>query len=421
MTVTINRRQFLLGTLASAALSQARLLSAFQISTGLHAPLEPWSPGHLDIHHIATGRGNSVLAICPDGTSIMIDAGAVNSSPDALGPARPNDSRRPGEWIARYALHHLRTAPAQQIDHFVLTHLHGDHMGDLNPASPLSKSGEYKLTGVTDVAELIPIRHLIDRGYPDYSYPEPATYDATLNYIQFARALSKHGASVERFHVGSHSQIALTHDASNFPSMKIQNLAANGEVWTGEAEKSRKLFPDLSQLKPSEYPTENSCSIALKLIYGAFSYYIGGDLTCDTRFGTQPWMDVESAVARVAGPTSVSALDHHGYYDATCTEFVRKMQSRVYVLQSWHASQPALSVLDELYSPLLSHVQPDIFATGLVPAASLVDARLSDKMLSQHGHVVIRVSPGGKQYEVLVLDNTNEDGIVQARFGPYSV
>lgn len=420
MTVAINRRQFLLGTLATAALTQVRLLSALQITTGLHAPFEPWSPGHLDIHHISTGRGNSVLAICPDGTSIMIDAGAVNSSTDAMGPARPNDTRRPGEWIARYALHHLHTAPRQELDYFVLTHFHGDHMGDLNPASPISKSGEYKLTGVTDVAELIPIRHLIDRGYPDYSYPEPSNYDATLNYIQFARALKKHGATVERFQVGSHSQISLAHDAANFPSLKIQNLAANGEVWTGEDEKTLKLFPDVSHIKPSEYQSENACSIALKMNYGPFSYYIGGDLTCDTRFGTQPWMDVESAAARVAGPTSVSALDHHGYYDATCPEFVRDMQSRVYVLQSWHASQPALSVLDELYSPLLSRVQPDIFATGLVPAASLVDARLSNKMRSQHGHVVIRVLTGGNEYKVLVLDDTIEDGIVLSRFGPYS-
>jgi beta-lactamase superfamily II metal-dependent hydrolase len=421
VTVAINRRQFLRGTLASIAISQARFLSALQVTAStVHAPVEPWSPGHLDIHHISTGRGNSVLAICPDGTAIMIDAGAVGGSTEALGPARPNDSRRPGEWIGRYALHHLRTVPEQKLDYFVLTHFHGDHMGDLNPASPKSQSGEYRLTGVTDVAELIPIHRLIDRSFPDYNYPAPSTYDATLNYIQFARTMANHGTKVERFHVGSHSQIALTHDAEHYPSMRIQNLAANGEVWTGIEEKTTQLFPELNQLKSNQFPTENACSIALKMSYGPFSYYIGGDLTCDTRFGTQPWMDVESAVARVAGPVNVSALDHHGYYDATCAEFVRQMQSRVYILQAWHASHPALSVLDKLYSPILSPVQPDVFATGLVSAASLADARLSDKMRSQHGHVVIRVEPGGRQYEVLVLDDTNEDGIVLSRFGPYS-
>jgi hypothetical protein len=41
--------------------------------------LPAWKPGILDIHHINTGRGNSSLVICPDGTSIPIDAGAANS------------------------------------------------------------------------------------------------------------------------------------------------------------------------------------------------------------------------------------------------------------------------------------------------------------------------------------------------------
>ena len=56
---------------------------------------------------------------------------------------------------------------------------------------------------------------------------------------------------------------------------------------------------------------------------------------------------------------------------------------------------------------------------GLVEAAHLADARLSDKMLSQHGHVVIRVAPGGDRYEVFVLDDTREDGAVVSRWGPY--
>jgi len=30
------------------------------------------------------------------------------------------------------------------------------------------------------------------------------------------------------------------------------------------------------------------------------------------------------------------------------------------------------------------------------------------------------VSPGGKQYEVIVLDDSVEEGTVKARFGPYA-
>jgi len=378
------------------------------------AAFEPWRRGWLDIHHISTGRGNSVLAICPDGTSLMIDAGAAKSSEAAMGPARPDTSHRPGEWIGRYALRHLKSAPRQEIDCFVLTHLHGDHMGDVMPDSPLDGSGKYRLTGISDVDAVIPIRRLIDRGYPDYGYPGRQTYDGALNYIEFAHALARRGRVVERVRVGSRSQIAVA-----TTGFEVRNLAANGEIWTGQQERTVRQFPDLKTLKPDEFPSENVCSIALRVQYGVFRYYIGGDLGCDTRFGTAPWLDVESAVARVAGPVQVAALDHHGYFDGTGEEFVRRMRARIYVAQTWHASHPALAVLDRLYSPLLYPGPRDVLATDLHTAAALADDRYASRLLSQHGHVVVRVGEDGKQYEVLVLDDTVEAGAVVARFGPY--
>jgi hypothetical protein len=88
-------------------------------------------------------------------------------------------------------------------------------------------------------------------------------------------------------------------------------------------------------------------------------------------------------------------------------------------VQAWHASHPALSVLDRLYSPLLYQGDRDVLATGLTQAASLADARFSDKMLSQHGHVIVRVSEQGRQYQVIVLDDATEEGSTKANFGPY--
>jgi hypothetical protein len=95
------------------------------------------------------------------------------------------------------------------------------------------------------------------------------------------------------------------------------------------------------------------------------------------------------------------------------------MRSRIYILQTWHASHPALSVLGRLYSPILYPGDRDVLATGLVPAASLADARFSDRMLSRQGHIVVRVSEEGSSYEILVLDDGRENGNVKARFGPY--
>ena len=81
MTVQINRRNFLWGATTSLILCQANPISASLVPAS-SGPMEPWRKGMLDIHHISTGRGNSVLAICPDGTSVMIDAGTVGGPTD---------------------------------------------------------------------------------------------------------------------------------------------------------------------------------------------------------------------------------------------------------------------------------------------------------------------------------------------------
>src|SRR5437870_260345 len=63
--------------------------------------LSRWTPGTIDIHHIATGRGNSTLFILPDGTSLLVDAGAAGDGIPDTSP-HPDASRTPGAWIARY-------------------------------------------------------------------------------------------------------------------------------------------------------------------------------------------------------------------------------------------------------------------------------------------------------------------------------
>src|SRR5687767_9214653 len=80
--------------------------------------LPPWSPGTLEIHQISTGRGNAALLIFPDGTSLMVDVGDLNRRG---GVTRPNDSRRAGEWIGRYAKRFLSHDPKPSLDYVLLT------------------------------------------------------------------------------------------------------------------------------------------------------------------------------------------------------------------------------------------------------------------------------------------------------------
>lgn len=70
------------------------------------APLPAWTSGTLDIHQIATGRGNSALIIMPDGTTLLVDAGAAGDGIPETDP-HPDASRPPGQRIVRYLQRHL--------------------------------------------------------------------------------------------------------------------------------------------------------------------------------------------------------------------------------------------------------------------------------------------------------------------------
>ena len=291
-----SRRSFLSGCtsiLASIGLfssvpAQAKTTNISLVGKKLPA----WSPGTLDIHHIATGSGNAAFFILPDATSMLVDAGAIYDRDRFAIAPRPSAARRPGEWIGRYVRRHLRPTGRKDLDYFLLSHLHRDHMGESVPGLPRSRHGDYALTGVADVAELVRTRRFIDRAFPSYDYPAPLAGASNDNYIAFIRAQQRMGATVERFSAGSNSQIHLVNQPSKYPSFEVRNLYANGDLWTGEGDGTRHIFPESAQPKPGkpidQLPTENECSVAIRLRYGQFSYFTGGDLSNNCLLYTSP-------------------------------------------------------------------------------------------------------------------------------------
>lgn len=381
--------------------------------------LPGWKPGVLEIHHISTGRGNSAFFILPDGSTMLVDAGALYGQTEFMIAPKPDGSRRPGEWIGRYIQRQLKAAGLEpQIDQFMLTHLHADHLGDVTAATPLSADGSYKLTGVSDVAALVPIRKFVDRAWPDYSYPAPADAEFQKNYRAFLAAQAKAGRTVERFKVGSKSQFGLQHKAGDYPGFEIRNLIANGEVWTGQGEGTRKLFPDLTGMKAADLPSENACSAAIRLRYGKFGYFTGGDLTSDTNYGRDPWRDTETAAAEVCGPVSVAVADHHGYFNANGGAWVRALRPRVFVIMAWDSAHPTVNTLAAMYSKAIYPGDRDVFSTAVKPELKITNKRVND-FKSSNGHVVVRVEPGGESFRVMVVSNADESGRVTGSFGPY--
>ena len=349
---------------------------------------------------------------------MMVDAGAIYGQTEYLIAPKPDGSRRPGEWIGRYVNRQLGAAGLQHIDALLVTHLHGDHLGYLAPNLPLSPDGSYRLTGVSDLAAVVPVKKFVDRAWPDYIHPLPATADFQTNYRAFLAAQAKSGVAVERFLVGSTEQFKLRQNPKNFASFEIRNLIANGEVWTGEGKGVRRLFPDLSRFTAAEMPSENACSAAIRLQYGSFRYFTGGDLTSDTNYGRDPWRDTETPAAAVCGPVSVAVADHHGYFNATGPDFVRALRPRVFVIMAWDSAHPTVNTLAAMYSKAIYGGDRDVFATAVKPELKITNKRVAD-FKSSNGHVVVRVEAGGERYQVLVVDNADESGRVVAHFGPY--
>lgn len=394
------------------------ITSCLSVKAQKNQKLESWQEGYLDIHAINTGKGECTFFIFPDGTSMLIDAGAAGSKKPWVADAKPNDTKMPGEWIARYIEPLLKQTGRNKIDYGMVSHFHWDHLGNVTSKSPLSSFGTYRLGGFTEVGDKVKIDKVIDRAWPDYNWPVKLDDDFKVkNYRQFLDyKIKKEKLKVEKIRVGANNQIKLNVKPEKYPDFQVRNIAANGVVWTGADTLSRNLIPEGTN--PKEIG-ENGLSIALRISYGKFDYFTGGDLSVaglETAGPKEQWKDLETPVAEVTGPVEAMKANHHANFDANSVPFLRELKPRVIVVHSWGASQPAMSVYRRMISSKVYRGPRDIYATNIMKETKVVfDV---SKLKSEQGHVVIRVYPSG-EYEVSVLDDSQEGHFVKDRSGKY--
>lgn len=398
--------------------------------------LPAWSRGDFYIHHISTGRGNATFFVFPDGTTLLIDAGEADPEfiasvrPLKSFPPRPDAEHSAAYWIADYIRQFAPAVRPVQLDYALITHFHTDHFGTITPEKPLSRTGAYRLAGITELAELLPVDTLIDRAAPSYDYPvdlhecvlrtdgsRGADRPSLANYLSFAEYRLKHGQSVVGLEPGALDQIKLR-QANVFPDFHIRNVAANGIIWTGAAAETQFYIPK-GAVKECSFD-ENPFSNVLMFAYGRFNYYSGGDIPGVPDY-TQPWWrDVETPVSAVVGPVDVMLLNHHGNRDSTNENILRNLQPRVIVQENWLSPQPGEEVVVRMASKGLYAGPREVFSTGMSPESRQVIGPIMDSIYKSYGgHVVIRVAPGGDQYEVYVLNDADKRRDVMKRFGPY--
>ena len=377
--------------------------------------LPPWMPGTLDIHQIVTGRGNAAFMMFPDGTTLLLDAGDAGVSDT---DERPDASRTPAHWIARY-IRHMAGSDAR-LDYAVITHFHGDHIGTITGSEPRSTHGDYRLRGITEVSEALPITRLIDRGY-EY-LPPPAGDQTFANYHRFVAENTAAGRfTVVHAQAGSAAQITEARKPDPQLPFEARIVAVNDRVWTGKGSETKVRFPALDAIPVrADWPDENMCSIAIRIKYGRFDYFTGGDMPGYPVPGAAAWHDEETDVARAIGPTDVHVVNHHGSLEEENPFWLKTLRSRVMIVPAWSATHPSPDVLKRMLSPRIYPEPRDIFVTLFRDATKAATGERATRVASDHGHVVVRVEPGGDRYWVLVLDDTTESYRITSVHGPYA-
>jgi beta-lactamase superfamily II metal-dependent hydrolase len=358
--------------------------------------LPDWQEGYLDIHHISTGRGNAAFIICPDSTTILIDAGDIGTViNENYTPPIPNSNKNAGEWIAEYIVRF--SIPLQKrkpsIDYAFLTHFHPDHIG--SKYRGLRSPNGYVLSGIAEVAEYVEIKTIIDRGYPLYNYPSQEAVQSSnkkffndyLKFIEYQQY--QRGSSVEILKAGSNSQFVLKNNPSKYTNFSVQNIYVNGQIWTGQGTETRQI----SEL--SEIPNENHCSGAIKLHFGKFSYFSGGDCYA-----------IEKELSEIVGKTTVLNVNHHGC-DSPEPEFLKAIQPQVMILSVWHQYHPKVKNLNYMIDRSIYPGKRFIFATALVDGIEKLLGR-NIRHICPQGHITVRVTENGSKFRIYVLDAFDE-------------
>ena len=386
-----------------------------------------WEEGVMDIHFINSTTGESVFVIMPDGTQLLIDAAsstvATNSNANTTNtgirsrwdPTKTNT--RGSQIIADYIRKCMEWTGNNQIDYFVTTHYDNDHIGGYTTSLPFSKNSDtYRVIGAAEILDEFQVGKFMDRGYPDYNYPHATNHykENVQNYIKAVKwHVANKGLNAEMFQSGSNTQIAPKSDKYN---VTIQNISVNGQIWTGVGNNVKYTFPELKDIQcanPPEpkneekCPPENACSCVMKISYGSFDYFAGGDLQYNGR-SSWSWKDIELPCTKVAGRVDVMKANHHGVTNTNQADALKALDPRHIVVCSWVDCHPRTNVLNTMIKTL---PEADIHITNFWKGErpSGTDDKVTDEEAARvkcyDGHIVVRVTDVGRYYRVMTLED----------------
>ena len=371
--------------------------------------LPKWEKGHFRISTLYNGRAETAFHVFPDGTSLLIDCGDYTFGGRDVTPHMPDDSRRVGEWTARYI---LRENPfGRKVDYFLLTHYHSDHAGRPAFGARKSASGKYWRSGIGEAMDFLDFGTFIDRSWPDMSDPEPrgdGFDDGTVGHMRlvYEEALRR-GAKVERFRLEKGSdQIRLLHGGCK--SFGFKPLCARGCILRRDGsvcDLGRLAEPKGTRAKLGENPL----SIGMVLSLGDFRYFTAGDFSGRVKKADGTWAEIEDVLAPECPQVDVAKANHHGHHSMPVA-LVNALKARVVLAGVWHAqhmNRPTMRRLAQASWPCL-------YAPGMFPKlrreADAAEPWMKDvaKEAFEGVHTVVDVAPDGASYRLMMVSAADE-------------
>ncbi|HEU4795072.1 MAG TPA: ComEC/Rec2 family competence protein [Pyrinomonadaceae bacterium] len=259
----------------------------------------PASGGELTVRVLDVGpvNGDAILISAPSGKTVLIDAGDTNRGKAVVEALKRNN--------------------VQQLDYFIATHPHPDHIG-----------------GSAEVFKAVKVLNVIDNGQ-----------GPNLPSVPSAKSVSKKTAarnspSLSKFY--DDYKAAVSASGANYatatPGVKYD--LGGGALLTVIAP-SEPLFTREHMRTGGNEPNANS--IMLRLDYGSFSMMLAGDAEEQTehRLITKE-LDLETRVLKVG---------HHGSRYATSEGFLKRVKPEIAIVScgAWNRyGHPSQAVLDRL-------------------------------------------------------------------------
>jgi beta-lactamase superfamily II metal-dependent hydrolase len=271
----------------------------------------PASGGELQVHvlDVGPGNGDSILIIAPGGKTVLIDSGDTGKGKVVL------------EALKRYNI--------QQLDYFIATHPHPDHIGAADEVFKASKALNVIDNGLgPDLPDSFSSVKTPAAGgkkpannKPVGKKPDKST-TITKFYDEYKDAITQSGAHYERAQPGTKYDLGggarLTILAPSEPFFAKDQMKTGGNV-------------------------TNANSVVMRLDYGDFSMLLPGDAEEQTEHQLLTRdVNLKARIVKVA---------HHGSKYATSQDLIDRLKPEVAIIScgEWNRyGHPSQVVLDRL-------------------------------------------------------------------------